>query len=149
MNKQYTDFSRCVNIVAGKSSVLMGESIKQQEKISFMAFKPKLRNRIEYTDNDGNVDPDGKKFADDISKLQMKKVFASLDKFETDWTTMFSWIKRQMFPETLQRLMRSTDWQSIAKERDPGRLLKLLHIICMYGSDLEYPVETLLNAVTE
>ena len=55
--KQYNDFSRCVITVAGKISVYMGESIDQQEKIGFMAFKPEPKDQRDWTDDDRNIDP--------------------------------------------------------------------------------------------
>ena len=57
MTEQYTEFSRHFNIGAGKISVYMGESIDQQEKIGFMAFKPEPKDQRDWTDDDRNIDP--------------------------------------------------------------------------------------------
>ena len=105
--EQFTEFSRRLNIMTEKISIHMGKLIEQQEKIGFMAFRPEPRDPLEWADADGNIDPDGKKFADDIVKLEMKQVSASLRKYKTDWTTIFPWIYGQMCPKTQQRLMRS------------------------------------------
>ena len=45
--------------------------------------------------------------------------------------------------------MRSKDWQSIPMERNPGKLMKLLQIVCLHDSDAAYPVEVLMNAMGE
>ena len=72
-----------------------------------------------------------------------------ITKFETDWVAMIHLIKGQMCLETLQGLMQSDDWQSIADDHYPGRLMQLLQILCLYGSDKAYAPEMVFNALKE
>ena len=61
-----------------------------------------------------------------MAKTQMKKVSESYSKFEVDWKALFHWIKGQICPEALQRLMRSDEGTSIVGYSHPGGLMKLL-----------------------
>ena len=151
MTEQFNKFNSSVITVSGKISEEMGISIAQQSKLSCTHFMPEKQDPSIWTNVDGTIDEEKKKFVDELYKHNsgIKIVYASIKKYETDWKTMFPWIFGQLCPETQQRLMRSKDWESINEDRDPGRLMKLLQLICMHGSDSAYPVEIILNAVAD
>ena len=151
MTKQFTVFTNSVITVSGKISEEMGISIAQQSKLSCTHFMPEPEDDSEWTNDDGTIDEDKKKFVEKLNEFNsnMKAVAASLAKYALDWKTMFPWIFGQLCTETQQRLMRSKNWASISAERDPGKLMKLLQVLCLHGSDAAYPVEILLNALSD
>ena len=95
MTEQFTEFSRWLNIVAEKVSVPMGDYIEeQQEKWASWNSYPRqeIQLRGPITNPDGSINTIAKDWADKLAKFDIKRASEAINKFETDWTTMFSWI---------------------------------------------------------
>ena len=96
------------------------------------------------------IDIESKKaFATDLRVGAVTLADKKIEKYNNDWARMYSKILGQLCPETQAHLVRFMEWQSIADERDPGKLLRLLQLVCFGGSGSAYPIETCLNALTE
>ena len=149
MTERYNDFNRSVITVAGNISSQMGTSIDNQEKLRLGDFLPATADETEWLDTNGDVVPDVKKFYDDIAALELQEISKKVAKYNDDWARMFSKILGQLCPETQANLFRSKTWISIDEERDPGKLMKLLQLVCFSGSDSTYAIESIINSITE
>ena len=89
--EQFNNFNSSVITVSGMIRVHMGILIEQQAKLGALAFKPKPRDPLEWTEDDGTINVETKKWVDRLMKYEanMKQVSDAIRKYNTDWTTMF------------------------------------------------------------
>jgi len=149
MSKRFGEFARSVGTVAGNISPELGTSIDDQEKLCITSFAPKKNDESLWTKGDGSVDEHAKDFLTRLGDNAIKIAGNKIEKYNNDWARRFSKILGQLCPETQAHLTRFKEWQPIADERDPGKLLRLLQLVCFGGSGSAYPIETCLNALTE
>ena len=148
MAKEYIDFDKACQQVAGKLSGRMQIALRDKTKLKLSHFKPVSHDDSVYMSPDHNdpdlcvvIDADMKAFFDKCDTMSADKSLEDYNKFCASWTSFYFRMFGQIDSEMTTRLARSTSWLDVAQQQDPGMLMTLLQTIRIHGSDRDYPPE--------
>ena len=155
MAGQWIRFDNAVYNAAGKADPKLAKSISLRKLLTLGDFLPEPSNPSEYTISINIIDGKSvpvydvakKKLYDKASDLMVNKAVDAYELYKKNWEIFFFRIKGQVDPETMTRVEMSNEWEMIKSNTDAGGLMKLIHKVCMHGTDREYLPERIINSM--